>query len=84
MRPTTQTTDAERKVMRWFFGALAIGALLFLGFTWHGRSSECVAACRATGATSGELRFNGGSRLNLGSHCECLGSPPPRTPIASP
>lgn len=77
MRPTTPTTDAERKVIRWFFGALAIGTLFLLGLTWHDRSSDCVAACRAKGATSGELKFNRGGRLNLGSHCECVGAPPP-------
>lgn len=77
MRPTTPTTDAERKVIRWFFGPLAIGVLLFIGWTCHSRTDECVAACRAKGATTGELRFNGGGRLNLGSHCECVGSPPP-------
>ncbi|MGB7991325.1 MAG: hypothetical protein WCF44_18135 [Candidatus Methylophosphatis roskildensis] len=79
MRPTTPTTDAERKVIRWLFGLLAIVALVFIGITWHSRSADCDAACRAKGATSGQLRFNGGGRLNLGAHCECVGSAPTTT-----
>lgn len=74
MRPTTRTTSGERRVMRWFFGVLAICVILLLGFTWHSRSTECVQACRAKGATGGELRFNRGGRLNLGSYCECAGA----------
>ena len=74
MRPTTPTTDAERKVIGWVFGLPALVALIFIGITWHSRSADCDAACRAKGATSGELKFNGGGRLNLGASCECLGS----------
>jgi hypothetical protein len=84
MRPTTPTTAAERRVLRWFLAALAIGAVLLLGFTWHERRLACETACRASGATGGELRFNGGGRLNLGTYCECVGLPAPRSPLASP
>lgn len=84
MRPTTPTTAAERRVLRWFLAALAAGAVLLLGFTWHDRRRACETACRARGATAGELRFNGGGRWNLGSHCECIGSPAPRPLVAPP
>lgn len=77
MRPTTPTTDAERRVIRWVFGSLGIAALVLLGVTWHSRTSDCVAACRAKGATGGQLRFNSGGRLNLGTYCECIASPAP-------
>lgn len=84
MRPTTPTTAAERRVLRWFLAALAVGAVLLLGFTWHDRRRACETACRARGATAAELRFNGGGRWNLGSHCECIGSPAPRPLVAPP
>jgi hypothetical protein len=84
MRPTTPTTAAERRVLRWFLAALAIGAVLLLGFTWHDRRLACETGCRTRGATAGELRFNGGGRWNLGSSCECVGLPAPRPQVASP
>lgn len=84
MRPTTPTTAAERRVLRWFLAALAVGAVLLLGFTWHDRRRACETACRARGATAGELRFNGRGRWNLGSHCECIGSPAPPPRVAPP
>lgn len=84
MRPTTPTNAAERRVLRWFLAALALGAVVLLGFTWHDRQLACETACRARGATAGELRFNGGGRLNLGSYCDCVGLPAPRPPLASP
>lgn len=73
MRPTRPTTPAERKVIRWFFGALAVVAVCVIAYAWWSRSAECVASCRASGAPGGELRFNAGSRLNIGTHCECTG-----------
>lgn len=63
--------------MRWFFGVLAIAAICLIGFSWWNRNAECVASCRASGAPGGKLRFNGGSRLNIGTHCECIGTTPP-------
>lgn len=84
MRPTTPTTSAERRVLRWLLAALAVGAVLLLAFTWHDRRRACETACRARGATAGELRFNGGGRWNLGSYCECIGLAVPRAPVAPP
>lgn len=77
MRPTTPTSAAEHKVLRWLLGALAIGAALLLGFTWHSRAGECAAACRAKGAAGGEVKVSGGGRLNLGPRCECVGQARP-------
>lgn len=65
-------TEAESKVIRWFFGPLLVLALLFILWSWYSRSSECVATCKAKGNQSGELKLNTGSRINIGSYCECV------------
>lgn len=76
MRPPP-TTPAERRVLRWMLTVLAVAALALIAYSGWTRSAECVAACRASGAPDGRLRFNAGGRLNLGTHCECIGAASP-------
>ena len=71
MHPTKSPTEAEYKVIRWFFGPLLIVAFIVIAWLWYARSHECTASCRAQAFKSGVLHFNSGSKLNAGTHCEC-------------
>ena len=71
MRPTKPTTPAERKVIFWLFTTLGVAGVAYIGFSWWTKASECQESCLTAGASEGHLRLNGGSRLNIGSHCEC-------------
>jgi len=66
-----ETTPAERKVIRWFFGALFAIAIVYLAFVWISRERECDAACRVAGRGEGDLVLTGRNRLELSSRCEC-------------
>jgi hypothetical protein len=66
-----ETTSGERKVIRWFFGALFAVAIVYLAFVWISRERECDAACRVAGRGEGDLVLTGRNRLELGSRCEC-------------
>lgn len=71
MQPTRSTTAAEWKVIRWFFGCAFLLAFVYLAWTWQARRSECTQACQAKGFKRGALEFNAGSRINIGTRCEC-------------
>jgi hypothetical protein len=73
MRPPLPASRAERRVLRWLLTVAACAALALIAYSAWTRVGECVAACRASGAPDGRLRFNAGGRLNLGTHCECVG-----------
>jgi hypothetical protein len=64
-------TDAERKVIRWFFGIALIVAIVVVTWGWLSRRHECITSCEAKGFASGCLRLNAGGRFNLGTHCVC-------------
>lgn len=64
-------TDAERKVIRWFFGVAFGIAIFVIGWGWLGRRHDCATDCAAKGFQSASLRMNNGGRFNLGTHCEC-------------
>jgi len=51
-------TDAERKVIRWFFGMAFGVAILFIAWGWLSRKQECTASCEAKGFKSGCLQLN--------------------------
>ncbi len=70
MRPDPPT-DAEWKVIRWFFGVAFGVAILYVAWAWHERRQECIASCEAKGFQSGCLRSNTGNRFNIGTHCVC-------------
>jgi hypothetical protein len=72
MQPSQPTTPAERTVIRWFFSLFGIIALGYLAFVWWSRAEACSDECALRGALSGELRFTGGGRLNIGTRCECV------------
>jgi len=65
------TTEAESKVIRWFFGPALVMAALYVGWCWVAKARECTATCHVQGFQDGSLRLNPGSRINIGSHCEC-------------
>ena len=69
MRPAP--TDAERKVIVWFFGIAFALATIFIAWSWLARKQECTAGCKATGFAGGSLQLNSGGRFNLGTHCVC-------------
>ena len=73
MGPTKPTTEAEFKVIRWLFVPALIVAALYVGWSWASKARECTAQCHAQGFQDGELRLNSGSRINVGSYCECTG-----------
>ena len=64
-------TDAERRVILWFFGIALGAAILFIAWSWLSRRQECNAICATKGFQTGCLRLNEGGRLNLGTHCVC-------------
>ena len=70
MRPDPPTA-AEIKVIRWFFGTLFCVAFVYIAWSWYLRSQQCVVDCQSQGFVGGQLKLNGGSRLNAGSHCVC-------------
>jgi hypothetical protein len=70
-----ETTPGERKIIRWFFGALFIVAVAYLAFAWISRVRECDAACGVAGRGEGHLVLSGRNRLELSSRCECAGEP---------
>jgi len=72
--PTKPTTAAELKVIRWFFGLLFVVAIIVIVSAWHARARECTASCEMRGFEAGSLRLNPGSRLDIGTHCECKNS----------
>ena len=59
-------TEAERKVIWWFFSIAFFVASLLIAWSWLARKQECTAGCKATGFASGSLRLNSGGRFNLG------------------
>jgi hypothetical protein len=71
MRPTQSPTAAEYRVIRWLFGFVFLIAVVVIGWMWVTRTQECVASCRVQGYRGGSLHLNPGSRLNVGTHCEC-------------
>ena len=71
MGPTKPPTEAELKVIKWFFGPLLIVAAIWIGYLWLADSRECVATCRVQGYKDGTLRMNGGNRFDIGMRCEC-------------
>ena len=71
MRPDSPT-DAERKVIRWFFGMAFGVAILFIAWGWLSQRHACIASCQAKGFQSGCLELNKGGRFNLGTHCVCM------------
>jgi hypothetical protein len=71
MRPTQPTTDAERTVIRWFFALVGAIALGYLAFVWWSKAEACSDQCALRGSLSGQLRFTGGGRFGIGTHCEC-------------
>lgn len=75
MGPTTPTTAAEWKVIRWLFGPLFLVVCLYLLFAWWHRGRECADTCVAKGFSAGQLHFNAGGRFNLGTYCECIRPP---------
>ena len=70
-----ETTPGERKVIRWFFGALAVVAIAYLAFAWISRERKCDAACAVEGRGEGHLVLTGRNKLELSSRCECAGGP---------
>ena len=64
-------SDAERKVIRWFFGVAFVVAAIIIVSSWYGRRQECVATCKAQGSPTSTLRMNEGGRFDIGTHCEC-------------
>jgi hypothetical protein len=74
MGPTKPTTAAEYKVIRWLFGPALVVAALYVGWSWISATRECTATCRTQGFAGGSLRLNPGSKLDVGSHCECIQS----------
>jgi len=75
MRPDPPT-DAERKVILWFFGMAFGVAIVFIALSWLSRRQECIARCETRGFQTGCLRLNKGGRFNLGTHCVCKKSLP--------
>jgi hypothetical protein len=73
MRPTQPTSAAERKVIVWLFTTLGIAAAAYIGYGYWTKASACDEACAVEGRGEGTLRMTGGSRLTLGSACECAG-----------
>lgn len=73
MRPPLPASRVERRVLRWLLAVAASAALALIAYSAWTRVGECVAACRASGAPDGRLRFNADGHLNLGTHCECIG-----------
>jgi hypothetical protein len=70
MRPTN-TTPAERQVIRWFFGPLLLVALVVILWMWATRVSECASMCAAKGYAESTLHLNEGGRFDIGTYCEC-------------
>ena len=72
MRPIKSTSEAEWKVIRWFFGPVIIAVFIYLAFAWWQRAHECSETCEAKGFDGGKVRFNKGGRFNMGTYCECV------------
>lgn len=70
MRPDPPSA-AERKVIRWLFGAAFGVAIVFIMWSWFSQRQECVASCTAKGFQTGCLKLNAGGRFNLGTSCVC-------------
>jgi len=64
-------TDAEQKVIQWFFGVAFGVAILYIAWGWLSRTHECITSCEARGFQTGCLKLNKGGRFNLGTHCVC-------------
>lgn len=64
-------SDAESKVIRWFFGIGFSVAIVFIPWKWFAQVRQCTAICIKSGHESGSVHLNSGSRINIGSHCVC-------------
>jgi cell division septal protein FtsQ len=71
MRPE-RPTAGEFRVIRWLFTALAVVALLYLGYSWFSQVRACDQACAVAGQGDGQVRFHGGGRFMSGTHCGCV------------
>lgn len=72
MGPTKPTSEAEFKVIRWLFVPAFVVAMLYLGWGWFTQVRACTATCHAQGFRDGHVHLNGGTKLDAGSHCECV------------